>query len=244
MEIKVADVAELVDARDLKSLDGNVVWVRVPPPAPKLPRESAMGSASRRSKSRYVFMVQPFQDLETGICDKCIGNPRFADWIMRHGHKGECEFDSTHGVSNTVVTVEDFAEEVDRYFRETYQLGEEYMYATEDSDNPSYDTQGEPYEDILADDLECDSNVLSAIVESLPDCSNHDIAQGADPFYIDANYERVADAEKRFRAEEEWWPDSRRGHRCGRARTAAVKGFAGLSVLVRRSFGEGGHARA
>jgi hypothetical protein len=35
MEIKVADVAELVDARDLKSLDGNVVWVRVPPPAPK-----------------------------------------------------------------------------------------------------------------------------------------------------------------------------------------------------------------
>jgi hypothetical protein len=34
MEIKVADVAELVDARDLKSLDGNVVWVRLPPPAP------------------------------------------------------------------------------------------------------------------------------------------------------------------------------------------------------------------
>src|SRR6476619_1185702 len=34
MEIKIADVAELVDARDLKSLDGNVVWVRLPPPAP------------------------------------------------------------------------------------------------------------------------------------------------------------------------------------------------------------------
>ena len=34
MEINNADVAELVDARDLKSLDGNVVWVRVPPPAP------------------------------------------------------------------------------------------------------------------------------------------------------------------------------------------------------------------
>src|SRR5262249_5655785 len=34
MQIKGADVAELVDARDLKSLDGNVVRVRVPPPAP------------------------------------------------------------------------------------------------------------------------------------------------------------------------------------------------------------------
>ena len=33
-QINDADVAELVDARDLKSLDGNVVWVRVPPPAP------------------------------------------------------------------------------------------------------------------------------------------------------------------------------------------------------------------
>ena len=29
-----ADVAELVDARDLKSLDGNVVRVRFPPSAP------------------------------------------------------------------------------------------------------------------------------------------------------------------------------------------------------------------
>src|ERR1700730_11354932 len=38
IEIKHADVAELVDARDLKSLDGNVVWVRGPPPAPNLPR--------------------------------------------------------------------------------------------------------------------------------------------------------------------------------------------------------------
>ena len=33
-QINDADVAELVDARDLKSLDGNIVRVRVPPPAP------------------------------------------------------------------------------------------------------------------------------------------------------------------------------------------------------------------
>src|SRR5258707_5154746 len=40
MEVTKADVAELVDARDLKSLDGNVVWVRVPPPAPSKKRVS------------------------------------------------------------------------------------------------------------------------------------------------------------------------------------------------------------
>jgi hypothetical protein len=38
-----ADVAELVDARDLKSLDGNVVWVRVPPPAPLPDKRSEEG---------------------------------------------------------------------------------------------------------------------------------------------------------------------------------------------------------
>lgn len=148
-------------------------------------------------------MNQLSEDPETGICEKCIGNSHFADWIVKNGRKGECEFDSAHGSSNNIVTVEEFAEEVDRYFRETYQLGEEYAYATEHSDNPSYDTHGEPYEEILANDLECDRNVLSAIVENLPDCSHHDIAQGADPFYIDSNYERIANAEARFRAEEE-----------------------------------------
>jgi hypothetical protein len=43
MQINNADVAELVDARDLKSLDGNIVWVRVPPPAPALGRRYRVG---------------------------------------------------------------------------------------------------------------------------------------------------------------------------------------------------------
>ena len=46
-----ADVAELVDARDLKSLDGNVVWVRVPPPAPAFARFASYGSASLKTPS-------------------------------------------------------------------------------------------------------------------------------------------------------------------------------------------------
>ena len=45
-KIKTADVAELVDARDLKSLDGNVVWVRVPPPAPRFALRATRGAAT------------------------------------------------------------------------------------------------------------------------------------------------------------------------------------------------------
>ena len=53
--INNADVAELVDARDLKSLDGNVMWVRVPPPAPAFARGASGGchaEAFRRRQAR------------------------------------------------------------------------------------------------------------------------------------------------------------------------------------------------
>src|SRR6185503_14123021 len=55
MEIDEADVAELVDARDLKSLDGNVVWVRVPPPAPAFAREASKGChAEAQAKAGFA----------------------------------------------------------------------------------------------------------------------------------------------------------------------------------------------
>src|SRR5579871_953035 len=50
MGINKADVAELVDARDLKSLDGNVVWVRVPPPAPRFAVRATRGAATPEPK--------------------------------------------------------------------------------------------------------------------------------------------------------------------------------------------------
>src|SRR5882757_3304808 len=54
MEIKVADVAELVDARDLKSLDGNVVWVRVPPPAPRFALTGYAWRATQTVRAKRV----------------------------------------------------------------------------------------------------------------------------------------------------------------------------------------------
>jgi hypothetical protein len=58
MEINEADVAELVDARDLKSLDGNVVRVRVPPPAP-------IKSATSRTAGPNGNSLRP-------MCPQCV----------------------------------------------------------------------------------------------------------------------------------------------------------------------------
>lgn len=148
---------------------------------------------------------------EHHLCTECVGNHQFAKWIRDNGRTGECDFDESHGSSNPVVTVVVFAEEVDRYFRETYQRGEEYAYATAESDNPSYATYGEPYRNILEGELECEEAVLDAIIENLPDCSAYDLAQGDDPFYDDgATYESFAVAERRSRAaEEEYWYENR-----------------------------------
>ena len=55
-----ADVAELVDARDLKSLDGNVMWVRVPPPAPHLQRLGACESAHPTLRYRFNLLAFDF----------------------------------------------------------------------------------------------------------------------------------------------------------------------------------------
>jgi hypothetical protein len=55
-------VAELVDARDLKSLDGNVVWVRVPPPAP-----SKIRNFSHYQAKELVSVA--------ALCQQYVSNP-------------------------------------------------------------------------------------------------------------------------------------------------------------------------
>jgi hypothetical protein len=152
-------------------------------------------------------MAASTENDEQSLCARCTGNAQFAKWIEANGSKGKCDFDKSHGRSGPVATVEAFAEEVDRYFRENYMRGEEYMYATADSDNASYDTHGEPYQDILGNDLECDEDVFNAVIASLPDCSDRDVQQGDEPFYDEfANYESIADAKKRSRVDEEDYP--------------------------------------
>ena len=133
-----------------------------------------------------------------------MGDKEFVKWIQAHGKRGKCDFDASHGKSRKVVAVSDFAVEVDGYFRENYGRGEEYMYATRDSDNPSYDTRGDTYREILGNDLQADGDVIDAIAENLPDADHVEIMDGGEPFYDEfSNYESLADVRAREQAEEE-----------------------------------------
>jgi hypothetical protein len=153
----------------------------------------------------------PSRSGQLRLCTECIGNKQFVTWIRAQGRRGKCDYEPSHGRSHKVAAVAAFAEEVDRYFRENYGRGEEYPYATSESDSPSYETRGDPYKGILADDLQCDETVVDAIAEHLPDCDHADIMDGDEPFYDDLNnYESLAAVKAREDADEaERWYERR-----------------------------------
>jgi len=148
---------------------------------------------------------------ELKLCTECVGSKKFSDWIDANGQTGECDFDPSHGGSHKVIDIERFAVEVDRFFRDNYQVGEEYPSSDGDSDRVIYQQFGSPYEEILAEDLECDNEIVDAISQQLPDAGHYEIAQGDTPFYDDSlNYESTAEAEKRgYDDWQEHWYENR-----------------------------------
>lgn len=135
---------------------------------------------------------------EAHICTECISDDNFSQWIAMHGKEGKCSFDKSHGNKNKVISVEEFAEYVDEYFRSNYGFGEEYVYAINDSDKRQYATRGNTYHEILSNDLMCDGDTLDAIIEAFPDNDYAEIRDGGESFYDEcANYESLEDVEKR-----------------------------------------------
>jgi len=124
---------------------------------------------------------------ERKLCTQCIADGQLKQWLEEDGTEGRCDFDPDHD-SFRCVTVDEFAEEADRWFRDNYQPGADTMEADPDPDRDGviYGTEGEPYEDIFAYELGASNEVLKAVIEALPDVSHHEIAQGAEPFYTDA----------------------------------------------------------
>lgn len=66
VRIEFAGVMELVDVADSKSAGGDIVWVRVPPPAPKqMPTFDAVGGTPTASVVSGIFDPQIFNS-QTG----------------------------------------------------------------------------------------------------------------------------------------------------------------------------------
>jgi hypothetical protein len=59
---------------------------------------------------------------ERNLCSLCLQEGTLRDWLEGAGVEGDCDFDTDH-TSVTCVSVEEFAEEADRWFQQHYQPG-------------------------------------------------------------------------------------------------------------------------
>jgi RES domain len=145
---------------------------------------------------------------ERKLCTQCIGEGPLKQWLEVNGADGQCNFVSDHDAGRC-ATVEEFAQEADRWFRENYQPGADTMTADPDPDRDGviYGTEGESFEDIFAYELEASDEVVRAVIDALPDVSHREITQGAEPFYTDAtNFESIEAARAREKADQdEYW---------------------------------------
>lgn len=143
------------------------------------------------------------------LCPRCVQEGPLQEWIDTIGVESNCDFDDDH-TSVPCVTVDEFAEEADRWFQSNYQPGAE-TFEVDDRDKVYYGTEGQPYEEIFSEELGASDDVVEAVIAALPDVSDHDISQGAEPYYTDAhNFEPIAAADAREKADQDdYWFDRR-----------------------------------
>lgn len=142
------------------------------------------------------------------LCSRCIQEGPLRDWLESAGVEGDCDFDPEH-TAVPCVSVDEFAEHADSWFQENYQPGGPTSEIDPDpeSDRIYHGTEGQPYEEIFSEELGSSDKVLRAVLDALPDVSDHDISQGAEPFYTDAhNFESIEAARAREKADQdEYW---------------------------------------
>lgn len=151
---------------------------------------------------------------ERNVCIQCLSDGILRNWIDEIGTNADCDFDEGHG-TDICVTVDELAEEADRWFQANYQPGGETIEvdSNPDSDRVYHGTEGQPYEEIFSDELGASDEVNQAVIDALPDASHHDIMQGGELFYTDAhNFELIADARAREKADQDdYWFANRYG---------------------------------
>ncbi|UGV24673.1 hypothetical protein E0H22_02620 [Rhodopseudomonas boonkerdii] len=142
------------------------------------------------------------------ICADCLSDGTLRTWLEQTGTEDDCDFDPEH-VAVAFVTVDQLAEEADRWFQENYQPGGETIEVdgNPDSDRVYHGTEGQPFEEIFSDELGASDDVVRAVMDALPDVSDRDIADGDEAYYTDAhNFEPIEAARAREKADQdEYW---------------------------------------
>lgn len=149
---------------------------------------------------------------DRNLCSLCLGKGVLRDWLETSGSEDDCDFDSTH-TSAPCVTVDEFAEEADRWFQQNYQPGAPTVEIDSDpeSDRLFHGTEGQPYEEIFEEELGASGDVVRAVIDALPDASHYEIMQGGEPFYTDAhNFELIKTVRAREQADQDdYWFENR-----------------------------------
>ncbi|MGJ4952476.1 hypothetical protein [Bradyrhizobium sp. HKCCYLS20291] len=102
------------------------------------------------------------------------------------------------------MTVDELAEEADRWSREKYQPDADTIDVDPDSDRVYHGTERQSYEDIFLEELGCSEDVLRVVIDALPDVSHRDIRDSAEPYYSDAyNFEPIEIARTREKADQD-----------------------------------------
>jgi hypothetical protein len=71
---------------------------------------------------------------DRNLCSPCIQEGTLHAWLERSGVEGDCDFDDDH-TSVKCVSVDEFAEEADRWFQQRYQPGGETFEVDSDPDS-------------------------------------------------------------------------------------------------------------
>lgn len=145
------------------------------------------------------------EDGEKYLCTECIGDKSFSEFIENNGETGNCDFDEDH-TNVKRISVKEFAGKVDDFFRENYCEGEEYPEFDLNSDKVYYARRGEPYDDIIYNEVLFENDgAFESTLDNLPGPSHRELTQGAQPFYTDTTYERIDDIHKRDFQDMEYW---------------------------------------
>jgi len=122
------------------------------------------------------------------ICLKCIGDEPLRKLVKKESSKSKCDYCGDHRLC---ISMKDLAGIVDEPLRRYCCIGEDKPVFYGESDNPSYEQEGESLDFVLQEELGIDSEAANDLASMLAHLDPALIQDGDYPFFSDEyNYHR------------------------------------------------------